>query len=215
MSNLVPLPEVLSEIAASGVGSKTVERMYDRVVGALGPELSILGEVPVEDIARAESSVLAEAITRLRAGKVIRDAGYDGEYGVIKLFEDGELKRLGGMLFEAPVREARLASEAADVVAAEAKSTNARRHRHSWPRTPAPFQRRQLRARHLALDPDQRRAAEIVEGPAADPRRAGRRQDPHADAPHRATWSRARRAAGKLPRRHLHAPRRGRDARRG
>ena len=65
--------------------------MYDRVIGALGPELSILGEVPVEDIARAESSVLAEAITRLRAGEVIREAGYDGEYGVIRLFEDGEL----------------------------------------------------------------------------------------------------------------------------
>ena len=103
VSNLVPLPEMLSEIAASGVGSKTVERLYDRVIGALGPELSILGEVPVEDIARAASSVLAEAITRLRAGKVIRDAGYDGEYGVIRLFEDGELARGGGMLFEAPV----------------------------------------------------------------------------------------------------------------
>ena len=103
VSNLVPLPEMLSEIAASGVGSKTVERLYDRVIGAFGPELSILGEVPVEDIARAESSVLAEAITRLRAGKVIRDAGYDGEYGVIRLFEDGELARGGGMLFEAPV----------------------------------------------------------------------------------------------------------------
>ena len=37
--------------------------------------------------------MLAEAITRLRAGKVIRDAGYDGEYGVIRLFEEGELKR--------------------------------------------------------------------------------------------------------------------------
>ena len=61
--------------------------------------------MPVEDIARAGSALLAEAITRLRAGKVIRDAGYDGEYGVIRLFEASELKRLagGGMLFEAPV----------------------------------------------------------------------------------------------------------------
>ncbi|HMK78984.1 MAG TPA: endonuclease Q family protein, partial [Xanthobacteraceae bacterium] len=87
--NLVPLPEVLGEISASGVGSKTVERIYQRVTAALGPELSLLSEVPLEDIARAESSLLAEAITRLRAGKVIREAGYDGEYGVIRLFEDG------------------------------------------------------------------------------------------------------------------------------
>jgi DNA helicase-2/ATP-dependent DNA helicase PcrA len=48
--------------------------------------------------------VLAEAVARLRAGKVIRDAGYDGEYGVIRLFEPDELRRrtAGGMLFESP-----------------------------------------------------------------------------------------------------------------
>ena len=46
--------------------------------------------------------MLAEAIARLRAGEVIRDAGYDGEYGVIRLFEPDELRRrtAGGMLFE-------------------------------------------------------------------------------------------------------------------
>ena len=39
-----------------------------------------------------ESTLLGEAISRLRAGRVIKQAGYDGEYGVIRLFEDGELK---------------------------------------------------------------------------------------------------------------------------
>jgi DNA helicase II / ATP-dependent DNA helicase PcrA len=181
VSSLVPLPEVLSEIAASGVGSKTVERMYDRVIGALGPELSILGEVPVEDIARAESSVLAEAITRLRAGKVIREAGYDGEYGVIKLFEDGELKRLGGMLFEAPV--ARRAPPPPEKGKSASKTPGGGQpqapddpHPTASQSTPdqvrgrlSPFQgkvRTELGAGILALlDTDQRRAAEITEGP--------------------------------------------------
>src|SRR5439155_1935764 len=105
VSNLVPLPEVLSELAASGPSSKTVEHRYQRMISALGPELSILQSVPIEDIARADDSLLAEAITRLRAGKVIREAGYDGEYGVIHLFEENELKRLtaGGLLFDAPL----------------------------------------------------------------------------------------------------------------
>jgi DNA helicase-2/ATP-dependent DNA helicase PcrA len=105
--NLVPLPEILSEINASGVGSQKVERNYERLVSALGAELPILEEVPVEDIARADSSLLAEAITRLRQGKVIRDAGYDGEYGVIRLFEEAELRRLtaGGVLFSSPLSE--------------------------------------------------------------------------------------------------------------
>ncbi|MEW6454831.1 MAG: UvrD-helicase domain-containing protein, partial [Pseudomonadota bacterium] len=105
VSNLVPLPEMLSEIAASGPTSKAVEHSYGQALARLGAELDILQNVPVEDISRAGSSLLAEAISRLRKGEVIRDAGYDGEYGVIRLFEDDELKRLttGGMLFDAPI----------------------------------------------------------------------------------------------------------------
>jgi PHP family Zn ribbon phosphoesterase len=61
-------------------------------VAALGPELALLGEVPAEDVARFDV-LLGEAVTRLRAGRVIRDPGYDGEYGAIRLFEDGELPR--------------------------------------------------------------------------------------------------------------------------
>jgi DNA helicase-2/ATP-dependent DNA helicase PcrA len=181
VSNLVPLPEVLSEIAASGVGSKTVEKMYDRVIGALGPELSILSDVPVEDIARAESSVLAEAITRLRAGKVIREAGYDGEYGVIKLFADGELKGLGGLLFDAPA--ARRAPPPPERGRSTAKQSGGgllepAADPHPAPSAPTPDQvpgrlsplqgevSTELGAGILVLlDSDQRRAAEIVTGP--------------------------------------------------
>ena len=53
----------------------------------------LLSEVPVEDIQQAASSLLAEAITRLRNQQVIREAGYDGEYGVIRLFDDEELRQ--------------------------------------------------------------------------------------------------------------------------
>jgi superfamily I DNA/RNA helicase len=40
--------------------------------------------------------LLAEAITRVRTGRVIRRPGYDGEYGVIRVFADEERSRLGG-----------------------------------------------------------------------------------------------------------------------
>jgi DNA helicase II / ATP-dependent DNA helicase PcrA len=103
VSCLVPLSEVLSEIHATGPSSKPVERDYDKLVAKFGPELFILQSAPVEDVARATSSLLGEALTRLRAGQVIRHAGYDGEYGVIQLFENGELKRMTcGSLFDAP-----------------------------------------------------------------------------------------------------------------
>ena len=93
--SLVPLTEILSEITGVGAGSKTVAGRYEHLLARLGSELAILETLPLEDIARVDSPVLAEAVSRLRTGRVIRDPGYDGEYGAIRLFGDGELARLG------------------------------------------------------------------------------------------------------------------------
>ncbi|MER5648154.1 endonuclease Q family protein [Streptosporangium sp. NPDC002524] len=90
--NLVPLPEIVGEILDVGPKSKKVLKEVDELTSALGPELRILEDVPVGDIA-AHSPPLAEAVGRLRRGEVIREPGYDGTYGVIRLFEPGELER--------------------------------------------------------------------------------------------------------------------------
>ncbi len=89
--SLVPLQEILSEIMQVGASSKSVVNAYEDIIQKLGPELAILRDVPVDDISKAFSPLLAEGISRLREGKVIRKAGFDGEYGVIKLFEEDEL----------------------------------------------------------------------------------------------------------------------------
>jgi DNA helicase-2/ATP-dependent DNA helicase PcrA len=88
---LVQLPQVIGEIRGTGPKSKAVAAEVGRLVAALGPELAILREVPPDDLRRAGGAPLAEAIARLRRGEVIRDAGYDGEYGTIRLFRPGEL----------------------------------------------------------------------------------------------------------------------------
>jgi DNA helicase-2/ATP-dependent DNA helicase PcrA len=183
--NLVPLPEILSELTSSGPTSKVVEQGYDQAIAKLGAEFDVLQEVPPEDIARAGSPLLAEAIARLRAGKVIREPGYDGEYGVIRLFEAAELKRLtaGAMLFEAPA--APRAPIRPPQRARPAPKAPAGHQFDSAPRPTAsqstsPFQgavkrdQRDLTQTHgilAALDPDQRAAASaagsvlIVAGP--------------------------------------------------
>ncbi len=158
VSSLVPLPEILSEIVGSGVASKAVGEAYNRVSAALGPELAILETVPVEEVA-AVHPLLGEAVTRLRAGTVIRQAGYDGEYGVIRLFEDSELVRLskGDLLFAdaPPVRRTQHPKprmEPASPAAAPAVSGDA----------PVPSGRGGLLA---GLDEDQANAAAAVDGP--------------------------------------------------
>lgn len=95
VASFTPLSEILGEIEGRGAGGKAIASAYARLNATLGPELAILGETPIEDIAKAGSPLLAEAIRRLRAGKVIRQPGYDGEYGVVRLFAEEELPRLG------------------------------------------------------------------------------------------------------------------------
>ncbi|MDQ0393161.1 UvrD-helicase domain-containing protein [Labrys monachus] len=157
VSSLVPLPEILSEILGSGVASKAVDQAYARTSAALGPELGILGTVPVEEIERADP-LLGEAVSRLRAGTVIRQAGYDGEYGVIRLFEEGELSRFtrGERLFEAPVHRR--------VRAPKAPSGEPARVEAALPAEPLAPPRPSGRSGLLAaLDDDQARAAAMVD----------------------------------------------------
>ncbi|AUS80635.1 AAA family ATPase [Actinoalloteichus sp. AHMU CJ021] len=90
--SLVPLPEIMGELLGVGPKSKRVLGEIAELTGLYGPELAILDEVPVDELS-ARSTLLGEAIARLRRGEVIRDGGYDGEYGVIRLFEPGELRR--------------------------------------------------------------------------------------------------------------------------
>ena len=93
VTSFVPLPEVLSEVVGVGPASKRVAKEYENILNKIGPEFHILAEAPIEDIRRNSSSLLAEGIQRLRRGEVIRDPGYDGKYGVIKLFHEGEKAR--------------------------------------------------------------------------------------------------------------------------
>ena len=100
-TNLVALPEIVGEIFAAGAKSKKVAAEVGRLVAALGPELAILGETPIDEVSRAGGSPLGEAVARLRRGEVIKDPGYDGEYGSIRLFRDRELEAAGA-LFDLP-----------------------------------------------------------------------------------------------------------------
>jgi DNA helicase II / ATP-dependent DNA helicase PcrA len=93
--SLIPLPEVVGEILAVGPSSKEVIRQYGRAISRFGSEFNILLHAPVEEIS-LYSPILGEAVSRIRAGRVIRRAGYDGEFGVIRVFADGELGRLAG-----------------------------------------------------------------------------------------------------------------------
>jgi uncharacterized protein (TIGR00375 family) len=88
--SLVPLAEIIAELLGVGAGSKAVRAQYARLVSRFGSELALLLAAEEQELA-AESPFLAEAVSRVRSCRVRRQGGYDGEYGVIRLFDPGEL----------------------------------------------------------------------------------------------------------------------------
>ena len=88
--SLMPLPEVIGASVGRGPTGVKVQREYQRLLAELGPEFEILRNIPPEDIRRAAGSRVAEGIQRLRNGQVECVPGFDGEYGVIRLFSAEE-----------------------------------------------------------------------------------------------------------------------------
>ena len=88
--SLIPLPEVLSELLGCGPATKKVGQFYERLISQIGPELKILMNAPLTRIEQAGGPVLAKAVGRMRRNQVIREGGYDGQFGAMHLFEDSE-----------------------------------------------------------------------------------------------------------------------------
>ncbi len=96
--SLAPLPEVIAASLGTSPGGVRTARRYEAMLRALGPEFSILREVPLEDVAREAGPCVAEGLRRLRAGEVTRNPGYDGQYGTIQLLEPAEREALNGQV---------------------------------------------------------------------------------------------------------------------
>lgn len=90
--SLVPLIELVSEIFQAGTNSKKVESYYFKLLNKFGTEFNILLNASCAELENKESPILAEAVRRMRQGKVNIIPGYDGKYGKISVFKNDELK---------------------------------------------------------------------------------------------------------------------------
>jgi len=93
---IIPLPEIIAEMVGAGPNSKKVQQTFTRIISAFGNEFDLLQKVPHEEIKSKGGELLAEAIRRLRKREVNPQGGYDGEYGVISIFNPGEMGQFMG-----------------------------------------------------------------------------------------------------------------------
>ncbi len=86
---IIPLAEILAELFdTKSTSGRAVQEAYHTIIERLGDEFTLLRSTPTERIAAAGFPLLAIAIERLRAGNVVKDPGYDGVFGTIKVFKD-------------------------------------------------------------------------------------------------------------------------------
>ncbi len=91
--SLVGLDDVIAEaLDVKGRKSKTVQREYENLISRGQSEFNILLNLSYEELGKITSPQIVEGIKRNREGKVFIEPGFDGQYGVVKLFSPEEKK---------------------------------------------------------------------------------------------------------------------------
>ncbi len=90
----IPLEQIIGDAIGVGAGSKMVQEEYKNCITKIGSEFHVLLEASREELERAAREQIVEGIMRVREGKVEIEPGYDGEYGTISIFKEGEQSKL-------------------------------------------------------------------------------------------------------------------------
>jgi len=86
--SLIPLNEIIAEAVGVSLASKEVPKHYNNLIKNLGTELKILLDSTEKEIKENSLPEIAEALIKMREGKIHIEPGYDGVYGKIKIFPE-------------------------------------------------------------------------------------------------------------------------------
>ena len=92
---LVPLLQIIAEAFNTAPTSQKVQNEYKKLTSGLGSEIKILTKIDTSEIAKVSGSRIAEGISKVRKGDLVIDPGYDGVYGVVKIWNHEKTEELG------------------------------------------------------------------------------------------------------------------------
>lgn len=87
---LVPLNEIIAESIASTVFSQRVKETFSLLCDTFGSEITVLLKTPVSDIQKTVGEKIAQGVQKVRKGEIAIRPGYDGEYGKVTIWQEGE-----------------------------------------------------------------------------------------------------------------------------
>lgn len=82
----VPLLEILAESLGSLTSSQKVINEYIKLTDALGGEFNVLLRVDLGEITKISGLKVSDGIAKVRSGDIVVEPGYDGEFGVVKIW---------------------------------------------------------------------------------------------------------------------------------
>jgi PHP family Zn ribbon phosphoesterase len=91
---LVPLQEIIAEAIGSPVASKKTQAHYETLVSHFGGEFTILLHADLKEITKIGTVEIADGVRKVRKGDIIIDPGYDGVFGVVKIWKSDKEKSL-------------------------------------------------------------------------------------------------------------------------
>jgi uncharacterized protein (TIGR00375 family) len=91
---LVPLVEIISEAIGSPVTSPKVAVHYERLISKCQSEFHILMDEDEKTIASLSTPQIADGVRKVRMGDIVIDPGYDGVFGVVRIWKSEKDKQL-------------------------------------------------------------------------------------------------------------------------
>lgn len=94
----IELDKIIAEcLGIKSRESRKVQEFYLKMIDKFGSEMNVLLDVDIDSLESTDfvPPILVEAIKRVRAGKLRIKPGYDGVYGEINIFSEGERAEFG------------------------------------------------------------------------------------------------------------------------
>lgn len=93
--SIVPLLKVIAESLGKGVSSKAVTSEYQNIISKIH-EFKVLLDLGEEELLKITKPKIAEGIMKVRRGDIVIEGGYDGVFGTVKIWGEGD--KVGGQM---------------------------------------------------------------------------------------------------------------------